>query len=167
MGTGTTDGFVYANYIGSYRSFGLSVNSSYRRSTENTFRNSLAPSTATFASLFYRIPVGTDWQLYPSGQFFYEKTKGEMLEGQLTGEHAMNNALLGPGLDLYYKNASLNTSGSSPFTPPKPTTRPAPGAWWYRWATASTKPSTCCTASPEAPAPRRPRTRAWQSAGPE
>ncbi|MDQ2794285.1 MAG: hypothetical protein M3Y12_09810 [Bacteroidota bacterium] len=52
MGTGTTDGFIYANYIGSLHSFGLSVSSSYRRSTENAFRNSLAPSTATYASLF-------------------------------------------------------------------------------------------------------------------
>ncbi|ALW86709.1 hypothetical protein AUC43_17465 [Hymenobacter sedentarius] len=114
VGTGTTDGFVYANYIAGFRSLGLSINSSYRRSTENAFRNSLAPSTATFASLFYRIPLGTDWQVYPSAQFFYEKTKGETLEGQLTGEHAMNNALLGPGLDVYYKNVSLNTSFQLP-----------------------------------------------------
>ncbi|MBD2769961.1 hypothetical protein IC235_18900 [Hymenobacter sp. BT664] len=114
VGTGTTDGFVYANYIAGFHSFGLSVNSSYRRCTENTFRNSLAPSTATYASLFYRIPRGADWQVYPSAQFFYEKTKGEMLEGKLTGEHAMNNALLGPGLDIYYKNVALNTSFQLP-----------------------------------------------------
>ena len=114
VGTGTTDGFLYANYIGSYRSFGLSVNSSYRRASENRFRNSLAPSTATYASLFYRVALGENWQLYPSAQFFYEKTKGEMLEDQLTGEHAMNNALLGPGLDVYYKNFSLNTGFQLP-----------------------------------------------------
>jgi hypothetical protein len=114
IGTGTTDGFIYANYIGSFHSFGLSVNSSYRRASENTFRNSLAPSTATYASLFYRVPLGENWQIYPSAQFFYEKTKGEMLEGELTGEHAMNNALLGPGLDVYYKNFSLNTSVQLP-----------------------------------------------------
>lgn len=114
VGTGTTDGFVYANYIGSFRSLGLSVNSSYRASSENAFRNSLAPSTATFASLFYRVPLGPDWQVYPSAQFFYEKTQGERLDGQLTGEHAMNNALLGPGLDVYYRNVSLNTSVQLP-----------------------------------------------------
>ena len=68
MGTGTTDGFIYANYIGSYRSFGLSVNSSYRRSTENAFRN----------SLFYRVPLDENWQVYPSAHFFYEKNKGEI-----------------------------------------------------------------------------------------
>ncbi|MDO7849828.1 hypothetical protein Q5H92_25935 [Hymenobacter sp. M29] len=114
VGTGTTDGFIYANYIGSYHSFGLSVNSSYRRSTENRFLNSLAPSTATFASLFYRLPLGENWQVYPSAEFFYEKTQGEMLDGRLTGEHAMNNALLGPGLGVYYKNLSLNTSFQLP-----------------------------------------------------
>ena len=114
VGTGTTDCFLYANYIGSFHSFGLSVNSSYRRSTENAYHSSLAPSTATFASLFYRLPLGTDWQVYPSAQLFYEKTKGEMLDGHLTGEHALNNALLGPGLDVYYKNVSLNTSFQLP-----------------------------------------------------
>lgn len=110
VGTGTTDGFVYANYIGSFYSLGLSLNSSYRVASRNRFENSIAPSTTTFASLFYRLPLGTNWQVYPSAQFFYEKTNGEELEGHLTGEHEMNNALLGPGLDVYYKNFSLNSS---------------------------------------------------------
>ena len=114
VGTGTTDGFVYANYIGSFHSLGLSVNSSFRVSSQNKFSSSMAPSTTTFASLFYRIPLGDNWQVYPSAQFFYEKTKGEMLDGNLTGEHAMNNALLGPGVDIYYKNVSLNTSMQLP-----------------------------------------------------
>jgi hypothetical protein len=113
-GTGTTDGFVYANYIGSFHSFGLSLNGSYRRASENAYRNSLAPSTAAFANLFYRLPLGDNWQVYPSAQLFYEKTDGEMLEGQLTHEHEMNNALLGPGLDVYYKNFSLNTGVQFP-----------------------------------------------------
>jgi hypothetical protein len=113
-GTGTTDGFVYANYIGSFHSVGLSLNSSYRRSTRNTFGNNVAPSTSSFANLFYRFALGSKWQVYPSAQFYYEKTKGEMLDGQLTHEHAMNDALLGPGLDIYYKNLSLNTSAQFP-----------------------------------------------------
>ncbi|WP_426490914.1 hypothetical protein [Hymenobacter sp. 102] len=115
-GTGTTDGFVYANYIGSYRNLGLSLNSSYRRASRNALAESLAPSITTFANLFYRVPLGSgnQWQLYPSAQFFYEKTKGETFEGRRTGEHAMNNALLGPGLDVYYKNFSLNTSFQLP-----------------------------------------------------
>ncbi len=114
VGTGTTDGFVYANYIGGFHGFGLSVNGSYRLSSENAFRNSLAPGTTVYASLFYRVPLGTHWQAYPSAQFFYEKTKGETLDGQLTGEHAMNNALLGPGLDVYHNNFSLNASVQLP-----------------------------------------------------
>ncbi|QKG59215.1 hypothetical protein GKZ68_21295 (plasmid) [Hymenobacter sp. BRD128] len=113
-GTGTTDGFVYANYIGSFHNVGLSVNTSYRRATTNAYRYSMAPSSSTFANLFYRFAFGSDWQVYPSAQFFYEKTNGELYEGQLTGEHALNNALLGPGLDVYYKNVSLNTSFQLP-----------------------------------------------------
>ncbi len=114
VGTGTTDGFVYANYIGGWHSLGLSVNGSYRLSSDNAYRSSLAPGSTVYASLFYRVPLGQKWQVYPSAQFFYEKTKGETLEGQLTGEHAMNNALLGPGLDVYYQNFSVNASVQLP-----------------------------------------------------
>ena len=113
-GTGTTDVFGYANYIASYRSVGLSLNQSYRRANANAFGNSVAPSVATFANLFYRVARGESWQFYPSAQFYYEKTAGEMLDGQLTHEHEMNAALLGPGLDVYYKNFSLNTSVQFP-----------------------------------------------------
>jgi len=114
-GTGTTDAFFYANYVGSYRGLGLSVTPSYRRSlASNSFQNKLAPSVATFANLFYRLPLGPNWQVYPSAQFYYEKTAGEMLDDQLTHEHALNDALLGPGLDIYYKNFSLNTSVQLP-----------------------------------------------------
>ncbi|KAA9339117.1 transporter [Hymenobacter busanensis] len=113
-GSGTTDGFVYANYIGSYRNLGLSLNASYRRSNRNRYQQGLAPSGAAFANLFYRLPLKGDWQVYPSAQLFYEKTKGETFEGELTGEHAMHNALLGPGLDVYYKNLSLNASAQLP-----------------------------------------------------
>ncbi|KUG09780.1 hypothetical protein [Solirubrum puertoriconensis] len=113
-GSGTTDGFVYLNYIGSYRNLGLSLNSSYRRATRNRYAEGFSPSVASFANLFYRLPMGENWQLYPSAQFYYEKTRGETFEGVLTGEHAMNNALLGPGLDVYYKNVSLNASAQFP-----------------------------------------------------
>ena len=114
-GTGTTDAFFYATYIGGYRGFGLSVTPSYRRSLySNAFQNKLAPSFSGFANLFYRVPLGPNWQVYPSAQFYYEKTNGEMLDNQLTHEHALNDALLGPGLDVYYKNFSVNTSVQLP-----------------------------------------------------
>lgn len=114
-GTGTTDAFFYASYVGSLHGLGLSVTPSYRRSLrDNQYQNRLAPSFTTFANLFYRLPLGPDWQVYPSAQFYYEKTAGEMLDGELTHEHALNDALLGPGLDVYYKNFSLNTSVQLP-----------------------------------------------------
>ncbi len=113
-GTGTTDLFGYANYLAGYRSLGLSLTANLRHTGENTYRNSVAPSISTFANLFYRVPLGERWQVYPSAQFYYEKTDGEMLEGHLTHEHALNDALLGPGLDVYYQNFSLSTSVQFP-----------------------------------------------------
>ncbi|MGI4872580.1 MAG: hypothetical protein ACRYFX_15560 [Janthinobacterium lividum] len=114
-GTGTTDAFFYATYVASLHGFGLSLTPSYRRSLyENAFHNQLAPSFTTFANVFYRLPLGPNWQVYPSAQFYYEKTNGEMLDGELTHEHALNDALAGPGLDVYYKNFSVNTSVQLP-----------------------------------------------------
>ena len=113
-GTGTTDVFAYANYLASYRGVGLSLTGNYRRSNENAFRNSVAPSVAGFANVFYRVALGENWQVYPSAQFYYEQTAGEMLDGRLTHEHALQDALLGPGLDVYYQNFSLNTSVQLP-----------------------------------------------------
>ena len=81
---------------------------------ENAFLNELAPSFSGFGNLFYRVALGQNLQLYPSAQFYYEKTQGEMLDGELTHEHALNDALLGPGLDVYYKSFSLNTSVQLP-----------------------------------------------------
>ncbi|WP_022823788.1 hypothetical protein [Hymenobacter norwichensis] len=52
-GTGNTNGFVYVNYIGSYRDLGLRVNGSYRRGTANRFEESLALGTAAFANLLH------------------------------------------------------------------------------------------------------------------
>lgn len=114
VGIGTTDGFVYTNHIASYRGLGLGVNGSYRVAHENALRNSLTPSTAAYGSLPYRVPLGDKWQGYPSAQAFYEKTNRETPEAQLTGEHAMNNAPLGPGLNVCYQCVSPNASVQLP-----------------------------------------------------
>ena len=113
-GTGTTDWFAYANYIVAYRRFGLSLNGSLKLAGQNHYRESMAAATTQFANLFYIVPLGQSWKLIPSAQLYYEYTKGQKQAGELTGEHAMNNALLGPGLDLYFKNVALNTAVQLP-----------------------------------------------------
>lgn len=107
-GTGSTDGFVYANYLIGYRKFGLSINSSYKFNGENNEQEGIANSNTTFLNLFYTQKISKDWQVTPSVQFFYEKSAGETYKGVKTGEHEMNNLMAGIGADLYYKNIALN-----------------------------------------------------------
>ncbi|PSR52562.1 hypothetical protein AHMF7605_02985 [Adhaeribacter arboris] len=113
-GTGSVDYFGYVNYIAGYKKFGLSLNSSYKINGENYYHESIANSSAHFANLFYRYHLNDNWNINPSVQFFYEYTKGEKFKGELTGEHKMNNALLGPGFDIYYKNAGINLAFQLP-----------------------------------------------------
>ncbi len=113
-GSGTTDAFAYVNYIVGYRRFGLSVNSSVKLTGENRYRQSAAPATTQFANLFYQVALGEQWKVIPSAQFYYEYTKGEKANGQLTGEHLMNNALVGPGLDVFFQNLLLSSSVQLP-----------------------------------------------------
>jgi hypothetical protein len=113
-GTGSVDYFGYINYMAGYKKLGISITSSYKLNGQNYYHESIANSTAHFANLFYRYNLNQDWNINPSVQFFYEYTKGEKLNGELTHEHKMNNALLGPGLDIYYKNAGVNLAFQLP-----------------------------------------------------
>lgn len=113
-GTGAVDYFTYINYIIGYRKIGLSINASYKLNGQNYYQEGIANSTAQFVNLFYRFNPNPNWLIVPSAQFFYENTKGEMLNGELTGEHQMKNALLGPGVDIFYKNISLNLAAQLP-----------------------------------------------------
>ncbi|HZG71216.1 MAG TPA: hypothetical protein VEY51_06710 [Chondromyces sp.] len=108
-GTGSTDGFIYLNYMLGYKKLGLSWNAAYKMNGENKFNESIANSTTQFVNLFYTLPVDKNIKMVPSVQTFYEYSKGEKINGKLTGEHKMDNLMTGIGLDLFYKNIALNT----------------------------------------------------------
>ncbi len=107
-GTGSTDGFIYANYLLGYKKFGMSLNSSYKINGENNEQEGIANSSTTFLNFFYNQRLSKDWQVMPSLQFFYEKSAGETYKGMKTGDHEMNNLMGGIGADLFYKNIALN-----------------------------------------------------------
>lgn len=107
-GTGSTDGFIYANYLLGYKKFGMSLNSSYKINGENKEQEGIANSSTTFLNFFYNQRLSTAWQIMPSIQFFYEKSAGETYKGVKTGDHEMNNLMGGIGADLFYKNIALN-----------------------------------------------------------
>ncbi len=109
-GTGSADGFIYANYMLGYKTWGLSANTSYKMNGENAENESIANSSNNFLSIFKRIDLSKDVKLIPSIQASYEFSKGEKYKGVVTGEHETNNLMTGMGLDIFIKNIGINTS---------------------------------------------------------
>ncbi|MES2419061.1 MAG: hypothetical protein V4541_12805 [Bacteroidota bacterium] len=107
-GTGSTDGFIYVNYLMGFKKFGININSSYKMNGINAQKEGIANSSTTFLNIFYTTALHKDWQLTPSLQFFYENSAGETYKRKNTGEHEMNNLMAGIGADLYYKNIGFN-----------------------------------------------------------
>ena len=107
-GTGSTDGFVYLNYMVGLGNLGASLNTSYKVNGKNSRQESIANSTTSFLNIFYKQRIGKDVQVMPSAQFFYEYSGGEKYNGVKTGEHVMNNLMGGVGADIFYKNVALN-----------------------------------------------------------
>ncbi|MDQ0639196.1 hypothetical protein QF042_002761 [Pedobacter sp. W3I1] len=107
-GTGSTDGFVYLNYMVGLGKFGASLNTSYKVNGTNSRDEGIANSTTSFLNIFYTQSIGKDVKIMPSAQFFYEYSGGEKYKGQKTGEHVMNNLMGGAGIDVFYKNIALN-----------------------------------------------------------
>ena len=107
-GTGSTDGFVYLNYMVGLGKFGASLNTSYKVNGQNSQQEGIANSTTSFLNVFFTQRINKDWQVMPSAQFFYEYSAGEKYKGQQTGEHKMNNLMGGIGADIFYKNIALN-----------------------------------------------------------
>lgn len=109
-GTGTLDQLAWATYIVGYRRAGLSLTATGKRTGRNRWHEGIAPALAGYGSAFYTVALGDDWRLIPSVQGYYEYTDGQTLHGALTGEHARREALLGPGLDVYWRNLSATVS---------------------------------------------------------
>lgn len=107
-GTGSTDGFVYVNYLMGYKKAGLSLSSTYKVNGENKNQESIANSATSFLNVFYKININETYKLFPSAQFAYEYTAGEKYMGVKTGEHGINNLMGGFGVDLFIKNITLN-----------------------------------------------------------
>jgi len=107
-GTGSTDGFLYLNYMVGLGKFGASLNTSYKANGTNNRDEGIANSTTSFLNIFYTQRIGKDVQVMPSLQFFYEYSGGEKYQGTKTGEHIMNNLMGGVGADIFYKNIALN-----------------------------------------------------------
>ncbi len=107
-GTGSTDGFVYFNYLAGYKNAGLSISGTYKANGQNKNHEGIANSTTGYLNLFYNVSLSKDIKMIPSAQLAYEYSGGEKFMGVKTGEHVMNNLMSGFGVDLFIKNISLN-----------------------------------------------------------
>lgn len=108
LGTGSTDGFVYANYLLGYKKAGLSLSATYKVNGQNIQLESIANSTNSFLNFFYNVKLNNSFKMVPSAQFAYEYSGGEKYKNIKTGEHVMNNLSGGFGVDLFIKNITLN-----------------------------------------------------------
>lgn len=106
--TGSTDGFIYFNYLAGYKNGGISLSSTYKVNGENKEQQSIANSTTSFLNIFYTSILNKTVKAVPSVQFAYEYSGGEKIQGIKTGEHVMNNLMTGIGLDLFVKNLGIN-----------------------------------------------------------
>lgn len=108
-GTGSIDGFGYINYVCMTKKLGASISLNYKANGKNIYKEKLSNSHNDFLSVFYRLQY-KDFSFYPSVQANYEFTEGLRIKNKLIENSQVNALLVGPGLDIYYKSFSLNTS---------------------------------------------------------
>lgn len=107
-GTGSTDGFIYMNYLLGYKRSGLSLSATYKVNGKNPDQESIANSTTGYLNVFHNVSLGDKIKMVPSAQLAYEYSAGEKYQGLRTGEHVMNNLMSGVGIDLFINNITLN-----------------------------------------------------------
>lgn len=108
-GTGSNDVMLYTNYIFGFKKWGLSTNLSYKLNGENYFHEKIANSLTDYTNIFYKFKKG-DFIFIPSAQFYYEYTKGLSIENILQETTCMNQLMMGPGFDFFYKNIGFNSN---------------------------------------------------------
>ena len=108
-GSGSYDVLIGINYLCMIKRFGLNANANFKWNGKNNYSEQLAPSTTNFMSLFYKVTI-KKVALYPTVLCNYEFTKGLYTKNTLDKATAVNSLLIGPGVEVYYKNAAMNAS---------------------------------------------------------
>ena len=108
-GTGSIDGFAYVNYVFMTKKIGTSISLNYKANGKNIYQEKLSNSHNDFMSVFYKLQY-KEVSFYPSVQANYEFAEGLKIKNVLQQNTQVNSLLVGPGLDIYYKSFSINTS---------------------------------------------------------
>ncbi len=108
-GTGSVDHFYYINYMIGRKWWGLNTNCLFKINGKNKFNERYGNSYNQVINLFTRFELD-NVTVFPSVFANYEYSKGLYVNGNLEKATNVNVLLLGPSLDISYKNFVLNTS---------------------------------------------------------
>ncbi len=108
-GTGSFDHFYQINYMLSRKWWGINTNCIFKFNGTNKFNERYANSYNQVISLFAKMEV-KELSIYPALFVNYEYSKGLYVNKNLQKGTNVNVLLVGPSIDLNYKNFVLNTS---------------------------------------------------------
>ncbi len=108
-GTGSWDNFYYINYIISKNKFGINSNILFKLNGTNKYNEGVGNSINQILNVFVRLDV-KNIKLFTSVLANYEYTQGVYVNKKLIVGTNMNTLLLGPSIDIVYKNFVFNSS---------------------------------------------------------
>ena len=108
-GTGSWDSFYYLNYILCKNRIGINTNTLFKLNGTNKYHERIGHSINQILNLFVRLDVKSV-KIFPSLLANYEYTKGVYVGEKLQKNTNMNALLLGPSIDINYKNFVFNSS---------------------------------------------------------
>ncbi|CAN5325435.1 hypothetical protein BH09BAC5_BH09BAC5_00660 [soil metagenome] len=106
-GTGSTDGIIYVAYTGGGHNFRWGTTLSGKINSTNKFDEQFSPSVSNTSFAGYLFSKG-NLNVMPQVSVYQEATKGLWVKNELVEATAMRAVLLGPGIDVYYKNLSFS-----------------------------------------------------------
>jgi len=106
-GTGSVDCFFYTTYMIAYKKFGFTSSLNYKINGTNFYKERISNSMTNFSSVFCKFKT-KNWSFMPSVSTYYEFTKGLYVFDIAQEGTKMKELMLGPGIDVYYKNYGLS-----------------------------------------------------------
>ncbi|MCX8081001.1 MAG: transporter [Bacteroidia bacterium] len=101
-GTGSVDVFFIQTFLTEYRNAGVQATVNYKINGKNYYNEKLGNSFTIHHSLFYKINYKAI-KFMPSLAGYYEYTPGLYINGKHEKGTSMNEWMLGPGFDLFYR----------------------------------------------------------------
>jgi hypothetical protein len=106
-GTGSLDIFFLQTILAEYKNAGVQIISNYKINGKNYYHEKIANSITLHHGVFYKFRI-KNLQLISSLSGYYEFTKGLYIQSSHVDGTKMNEWMLGPGMDLFYKRLGLH-----------------------------------------------------------